>query len=151
MQLHDIKAPKSNRSAKRIGRGSTRGKTSGRGHKGQKSRSGHHIRPAERDIIKRIPKLRGHGINRAKTVNSAKIRPEVVNLATLERLFAAGDVVSPSTLVQKRVVRRVGGRLPQVKVLGNGTLTKKLSVSGCTLSETAQKAFEAVGGTVVVV
>jgi large subunit ribosomal protein L15 len=151
MQLHELKAPKSNKSAKRIGRGSTRGKTSGRGHKGQKSRAGHSIRPVERDMIKKLPKLRGHGINRSKTVNAGKVRPEVVNLATLEKMFEAGDTVSPKTLVQKKVVRRVGGRLPQVKVLGNGTLSKKLSLSGCAVSGTAVKAVEAVGGTVAVV
>jgi large subunit ribosomal protein L15 len=151
MQLHELTKPSSRRSARRIGRGSTRGKTSGKGHKGQKSRAGHRIRPAERDIIKRIPKLRGHGINRSKTVNSGKVRPEVVNLTVLEKTFTAGDEVSPKSLAQKGIVSRSSGRLPQVKILGTGTLTKKLSVSGCTLSATAQRAIEAAGGSVAVV
>ena len=149
MQLHELTAHSTNRTARRIGRGSTRGKTSGRGHKGQKARAGHKIRPVERDLIKSIPKRRGHGINRGKTVNSSKVRPEVINIATLERVFVAGDAVSPHTLVQKKVLRRVSGRLPQVKVLGNGSLTKKLAVSGCLLSETAEKAITSAGGTVV--
>ena len=150
MQLHDIKTHSGRRTAQRIGRGSTRGKTSGRGHKGQKSRAGHSIRPAERDIIKRLPKLRGHGINRAKTVHAERVRPWAVNIAVLEQLFVAGEEVNPKTLVQKGIVHKEGGRLPQVKILANCKLTKKISVSGCTLSVAAQKAITSVGGTVVV-
>ena len=56
---------------RRVGRGGKRGKTSGRGHKGQRQHGGHGVRPELRDMIKKLPKLRGHGINRSRTVNSA--------------------------------------------------------------------------------
>lgn len=59
MQLHELQAIHENKEAQRIGRGGKRGTTSGRGQKGQKSRSGHRIRPAVRDMIQRLPKLRG--------------------------------------------------------------------------------------------
>ncbi len=59
MQLHELRAIHKDEDAKRVGRGGKRGTTSGKGQKGQKSRSGHRIRPAERDMIQRLPKLRG--------------------------------------------------------------------------------------------
>jgi large subunit ribosomal protein L15 len=150
MQLHQLQGEKQKKIARRIGRGGKRGKTSGRGHKGQKSRAGHSIRPAERDMIKRIPKLRGHGINRGKTVNSGKIKPETVNISVLEQICTEGSTVNPRFLVEKKILRRIGGRLPQVKILGNGSLEKKITVSGCTLSKKAHEAIIAKGGSVVV-
>lgn len=149
MQLHELKTSKGVTKAQRVGRGGKRGKTSGKGHKGQKARAGHKIRPAERDIIKRIPKRRGYGINRSRTVNSARVKPVAVNLATLEATFEAGDQVNPKTLVAKRLVRSKAGRAPMVKILGVGTLTKKLTVAGCTLSEAAKAAIEKAGGEVL--
>jgi len=81
MQLHQLKRNTPNKKAKRVGRGGKRGKTSGRGMKGQKARAGTSGRPEMRDIIKKIPKLRGHGKNRARTVNAERILPSVVNLS----------------------------------------------------------------------
>ena len=75
MQLHELKPTKARKSVKRIGRGGKRGKTSGRGTKGQKARAGNSMRPEMRDIIKKLPKLRGHGKNRALTVNNERVRP----------------------------------------------------------------------------
>ena len=66
MQLHQLQPKHSKKRKKIVGRGGKRGKTSGRGHKGQKARAGHRIRPEERDAIKKIPKKRGHGKNRAR-------------------------------------------------------------------------------------
>lgn len=149
MQLNDLTTSTGTKKAQRVGRGGKRGKTSGKGHKGQKSRAGHKIRPAERDIIKRIPKRRGFGINRSRTVNSSRVKPTPVNLATLEVHFETGDRVDPKTLVAKRVVRAKAGRAPAVKILGVGTLTKKLTVAGCTMSETAKAAIEKAGGSVL--
>ncbi len=148
MQLHNIQKNKSNRKSQRVGRGSTRGKTSGRGHKGQKSRAGHRIRPAERDMIKRLPKLRGHGVNRSRTVNPSKVRPEGVNVGALENAFSAGAVVTPKDLVAKKLVRARSGRIPKVKVLGMGTLTKKLIVTDCETSKKAKELIEKAGGEV---
>jgi large subunit ribosomal protein L15 len=148
MQLHDIKKSSGTRVARRVGRGGKRGKTSGKGHKGQKARAGRKIRPFERDLIKKIPKRRGHGKNRSRTVNPTKVRPIGVNLEVLERVFSAGDRVDPKLLVAKGVVRAVAGKAPVVKLLGVGTLTKKLTVAGCTMSQSARAAIEKAGGTV---
>jgi large subunit ribosomal protein L15 len=149
MQLNSITKSSGTKAARRIGRGGKRGKTSGKGHKGQKSRAGHKIRPAERDIIKRIPKRRGYGKNRARTVYAERPSAEIVNLAALETAFADGDKVAPKELVAKQVVRTRAGRVPAVKILGQGTLTKKLSVANCAVSAAAREAIEKAGGTVL--
>jgi large subunit ribosomal protein L15 len=149
MQLHTLTKNSGTKAARRIGRGGKRGKTSGKGHKGQKSRAGHKIRPAERDIIKRIPKRRGYGKNRARTVHSDRPTIAIVNLAALEEAFEAGDRVAPAELVVKKLVRTRAGRVPLVKILGQGNLTKKLSVANCTVSAAARAAIEKAGGTVL--
>lgn len=148
MQLHELQRNTAQKTAKRIGRGGKRGKTSGKGHKGQKARAGNSTRPEMRELIKKLPKLRGHGKNRARTVNSERVLPVVVNLAALEAAFEAGAEVSPKTLVEKGVVAKRRGRLPAVKVLGNGELTKKLTVSGCTISGSAREKIEKAGGSI---
>ncbi len=149
MQIHNLTAPKHAKEKKRIGRGGKRGKTSGRGGKGQTARTGNSGRPEMRDIIKRLPKLRGHGKNRARTVNAERVLPAVVNLGSLEGAYNGGDQVTPVTLLAHGLVSKVGGKIPKVKVLGTGTLTKKLTVSGCTYSLSAKEKIEKVGGTIV--
>jgi large subunit ribosomal protein L15 len=149
MQLHELTGSTGGTKARRIGRGSTRGKTSGRGHKGQKSRAGHSIRPQERDMIKKLPKLRGHGINRSRTVNPNRVRPHVVSLATLEARCDAGARIDPKMLVAQGIVDAPRGKAPQVKILARGTVTKKFTVADCTVSESAKKAILDAGGTVV--
>ena len=148
MQLHELKPTKSKKTATRIGRGGKRGKTSGRGHKGQLARAGNSTRPEMRDIIKKLPKLRGHGVNRARTVNSDKVLPTVVNVAALQTNFTAGETVSPKALVVKGVINNRGKRVPVVKVLGNGEITHALKVTGCQVSTAARSKIEAAGGTV---
>jgi large subunit ribosomal protein L15 len=134
-----------NKKSFRVGRGigSKIGKTSGRGMKGQKARAGHRIRPEIRDIIKKLPKLRGRGVNINK---SAKVMPEVVNLA----LIAKHDIVevSPKTLVEAKIVRRNGGKIPAVKILSQGEITRAINVSDCTISVAARTKIEAAGGSV---
>lgn len=149
MQLNELKTSKGITKARRVGRGGKRGKTSGKGHKGQKSRAGHKIRPAERDIIKRIPKRRGYGKNRSRTVNPARVRPVTVNLRELEAAFEADNRVDPRELVAKQVIRRRAGRTPTVKILGMGTLTKKLTIAGCEFSTSAREAIEKAGGEIL--
>ena len=149
MQLHELKPTHKNKKAKRIGRGGKRGKTSGRGHKGQKARAGNSMRPEMREIIKKLPKLRGHGKNRAKTVNAERVRPFVVNVAALETACESGAKVDPKTLVTLGVVPSRRKKAPLVKILGNGDLTKKLTISGCQVSASAQKKIEAAGGSVL--
>lgn len=149
MQLHELKRKNKNKKPKRVGRGGLRGKTSGRGHKGQKARAGHRIRPEIRDAIKKLPKLRGHGVNRARTVNSSKIKPMPVNLKTLEENFSAGDTVNPKKLILKGIVNKKKGKIPSIKILGAGELSKKLEISNCTVSKSAKIQIEKAGGSVV--
>ncbi|HET8581428.1 MAG TPA: uL15m family ribosomal protein [Candidatus Paceibacterota bacterium] len=134
--------------ATRVGRGGRRGKTSGRGTKGQKARAGHSIRPALRDVIKKLPKLRGHGMNRARTVNSGRPVHQPVTLETLNAAFAAGETVSPATLVEKGVLRARGGKLPAVVIVAGGELSAKLAVERCRVTKTAKAAIEAAGGSI---
>ena len=131
-----------------VGRGGTRGKTSGRGGKGQTARAGHKIRPEARDMIKKIPKRRGHGKNRARGVRSERLHYAPVKLATLEALYKAGETVTPTSLLAKGVVRAYKGRAPQVKILGTGELKKALSFKGFAFSASAKVAVEKAGGTI---
>lgn len=149
MQLHELKRKNKNKKPKRVGRGGLRGKTSGRGHKGQKARAGHRIRPEIRDAIKKLPKLRGHGVNRSRTVNSSKIKPIPVNLKTLEENFSDGDRIDPKKLILKGIVNKKKGKIPSIKILGTGILSKKLEISNCTVSENAKIQIEKMGGSVV--
>lgn len=132
----------------RVGRGGKRGKTSGRGTKGQKARAGHKMRPEMRDIIKKIPKLRGHGKNRSRTVR-VRVSYAPVNLAALEATFSSGDVVTPLILAKKGLTGLRAGRPREVKILGTGELTKALSISNCVASASAKKAIEAAGGSLL--
>ena len=147
MQLHSLTPRTKRRTPAPVGRGGKRGKTSGRGGKGQTARAGHKVRPEVRDFIKKLPKLRGHGKNRSRTVRTNRIAATAVNLAALEAAYAAGETVSPTSLLAKGLVRRTKGRAPEVKILGTGTLTKALVVKNCTLSTAARAAILAVGGT----
>lgn len=149
MQLHTLKPNKNRVSKMRVGRGGKRGKTSGRGHKGQKQHGGHGMRPEMREVIKRLPKLRGHGKNRARTVDGSKVKDSVVNLAQLENSFNDGEVVNPKTLLAHGLVRRAGGRTPVVKILANGELKKKLSFEGVKFSDTAKTALEKGGSKLI--
>lgn len=147
MQLHELQPTTPRKSEKRIGRGGKRGKTSGRGHKGQKARAGNSTRPEMREHIKKLPKLRGHGINRAQTVDGSKVLPVVINVAALAGLDA-GTEVTPKTLVQAGIVATRRKKAPAVKILGNGELAVKLSVKDCAVSKTAREKIEAAGGSV---
>jgi len=146
MQLHQLKRNTPNKKAKRVGRGGKRGKTSGRGMKGQKARAGTSGRPEMRDIIKKLPKLRGHGKNRARTVNSSVVKPRVINVSNLETLFSNGDVINPKVLLEKGIIRRQKTAIPTVKILGNGEIKKKLTIERCVVSESARKKIESAGG-----
>lgn len=147
MQLHELKPTTAKKTAKRIGRGGKRGKTSGRGGKGQTARAGNSTRPEMRDIIKKLPKLRGFGKNRARTVNSERVLAVVVNVSALE-VLTAGMVVTPKSLVTAGVITSVKKKAPKVKILGNGNLTKKLVIEDCQVSQSAKEKIEAAGGSV---
>jgi large subunit ribosomal protein L15 len=144
MQTHEIRREHAQKKSKLVGRGGTRGKTSGHGGKGQTARAGHRVRPAMRDIIKKLPKLRGHGKNRSKSVFDRG--PEaVVNVSALN-IFTVGDVVNPASLLAKGLIPRVVGKFPKVKILGTGEITVKVSVEGCTISDSAKAKIEKAGG-----
>jgi large subunit ribosomal protein L15 len=109
---------------KRIGRGGKKGNYSGRGIKGQKARAGRKIRPAERDIILKLPKLRGIKFK------SLKEKPYVVNLEDINEKFNENEVVNKETLVQKKVLKiRKSDKNPKIKILARGKLDKKLIFS----------------------
>ena len=143
MQLHNLKRIHSNKRSVSVGRGGRRGKTSGRGGKGQTARAGHKVRPEIRDTIKKLPKLRGRG----KNINrSFEKRPVIFNINLLTKNFSDGEIVSPKTLSDKHLLQTASGRLPQVKILGDGQLAKKLIVENCLLSQSAKSAIEKAGG-----
>lgn len=147
MQLHELKRKTPNKGSKRVGRGnaSGKGKTAGRGTKGQKARAGHRIRPDVREKLKKLPKLRGRGVN---ALTSIQDKPSVVNLSTLEAVFAAGDTINPAMLLERGLVRAPKGKTPVVKILGDGELKKKLVISGCKVSGSAREKIEKAGGSV---
>lgn len=147
MQLHDLQRKTAQKGSKRIGRGrgSGKGKTSGRGTKGQNARAGHKKRPEVREQLKKIPKLRGRGVNGLMSIQT---KPSIVNVSQLESVFAAGDAVNPTTLSERGVVNARRGQKAVVKILGDGELTKKLVVTGCTVSGSARGKIEKAGGSV---
>ena len=146
MQLHQLKRV-GLRTKRRVGRGGKRGKTSGRGTKGQNARAGRKKRPELRDIIKKIPKRRGFGKNRGRTVIGNRVRAIPVPLALIEQLFDSAVEVTHQSLAE-RLSLRVHGRVPVVKIIG-GTITKKVSVKGIPVSASARAAIEKAGGSVV--
>ena len=147
MELHDLRpAAGAKRSRKRVGRGSGsgNGKTAGRGHKGQRSRSGYSRRwgfeGGQMPLVRRIPK-RGF-------TNIFRVGYQVVNLRDLDRVFDAGDTVSLELLAERGLIRR--GDTP-VKILAAGELGKKLTVQAHAFSKNAQAGIEAAGGSCEVV
>ena len=128
---------------RRVGRGqgSTRGKQSGRGGKGQTARAGHKVRPEMRDIIKKLPKRRGYGKNRGRTVIPGQ-RARAISLTKIDLLFAAGDVTKKMIIDMKLA----GAREPITIVAGE--TSKKYSFKGVRVTGSAKAAVEKAGGTV---
>ena len=141
--FNTLKPTTENKKRKLVGRGSKRGKTSGRGTKGQKARAGHKIRPMMRDIIKKLPKLRGRGKNINKAFRTTAV---AINFSVINAQFPNGGRITPATLHAKGVLRREGGTFPKVKILAGGTLASKISVFDCEVSEAARAAIVALGG-----
>lgn len=142
MKLHELTpAAGSKKDVKRIGRGagSGQGKTAGKGHKGQKARAGRGMRPGfeggQMPLQRRIPK-RGFNNIFAKEI-------AIVNVAALDQRFNDGDVVDVAALVKTGLVKN---ELDGVKVLGNGEITKKLTVQVNAFSNSAKEKIEAAGG-----
>jgi large subunit ribosomal protein L15 len=152
--LHSLKpAPGSRRKRKRVGRGegSGVGKTSGRGHKGYGARSGSKSRPnaegGQMPIHMRMRKLRGPHMKKSMPFEPFRTQTQPVNLRDLEARFDDGDEVTPQTLRSNGLATRAD--VP-VKILGQGELEKKLSVTAHGFSATAREKIEAAGGTCTV-
>lgn len=142
MKLHELSpAAGSTKARKRIGRGagSGQGKTAGKGHKGQKARAGRGMRPGfeggQMPLQRRLPK---RGFN-----NIFRIEMAIVNVAALNKAFEAGETVTVDALIEKGLVKKVLGG---VKVLGNGELSKALTVQANAFSDSAKQKIEAAGG-----
>ena len=125
------------------GHGSGNGKTAGKGHKGQKARSGAPrigFEGGQMPLFRRIPK-RGFTDPNSKVITG-------INVSVLEAKYNAGEEVNPESLLEKRIIRKLNDG---VKILGNGELTKKLTVKVNAFSESAKEKIEAVGGTCEVI
>jgi large subunit ribosomal protein L15 len=135
-----------NRARKRIGRGigSKTGKTSGRGHNGHKSRSGYSRHPifngGDLPMVRRIPKRGFH--------NRWAVTVFAVNLGVVDSVFAAGEEVNPTTLREKGLVKV---RCDEIKILGDGEVTKALKFVVTRISESAKAKVEQAGGSVEIV
>jgi large subunit ribosomal protein L15 len=145
MQIHDLfPAPGSRKERKRVGRGngSGHGSTAGRGDKGQGSRAGGTKGPGfeggQTPLAMRLPKLPGFK-------NRNRVEYVVVNVSRLDEIFTDGDVIDGDALVAKGVVKSASA---PIKVLGDGELTKKLTVKVDKVSGPAKIKIEAAGGTV---
>lgn len=141
MKINNLNTSKS-KTAKRVGRGpgSGMGKTSGRGHKGQKSRSGSSIKPwfqgGQSKLFERIPK---RGFNNKRFT----IRYATINLSDLNKFFNDGDTVNLEVLKERKIIKK---ELNGLKILGNGELEKKLVIQAHRFSAAAVTKIEKNGG-----
>ena len=142
MKLHSIEQPAGAvRAPKRVGRGTSsgNGKTAGKGHKGQNARSGGGVRPGfeggQLPLFRRLPK---RGFSNAKF----KVEYATINVSDLDN-FEDGAVVTPELLKEMGIVKNMKDG---IKVLGNGELTKKLTVKAAKFSATAVEKIEKMGG-----
>lgn len=147
MQLHELRPKHKLKQRKRVGRGGKRGTYSGRGMKGQKVRAGRRLKPVIRVLIKRYPKLRGYKFK------PRELKLAIVNIETLEKKFPAkGEKtkikINPQVLLEKKIIHKIKGKIPKVKILGKGKLTKALIIEGCQVSKGAKEKIKKVGGTI---
>lgn len=156
MQIHQITKPQQ-KTKKRVGRGGKRGTYSGRGVKGQRARAGSRIRPQIRDYFEKMPKVRGmtRKPGQHDNVGSKFNRPTktkaplfVLDIMVLNEAVQDGDIIDIKYLLNKELVRPYKGHFPRVKLLGKGNFTKKITIRGILISESARKQIEASGGTV---
>ena len=148
MKLHELQpAAGSVKDVKRIGRGhgSGQGKTAGKGHKGQKARSGGSIRPGfeggQMPLQRRIPK---RGFNNKVFAKEFA----TVNVSELEKRFESGAVVDADALIESGAIKKV---MDGVKILGNGELSKKITVKAVKFTAAAKEKIEKAGGTAEVI
>lgn len=142
MQIHQLKRKTPYKAVRQVGRGGKRGKTSGRGTKGQKARAGHKIRPESRDLIKKLPKLRGYSF---QSFQKTKV---ILKLGKIDSSFAPNEIVSPQTLAEKGIISKKGGTYQDIKILSQGEITKPVIISRCSISKSALAKIEKIGGKV---
>lgn len=144
MLIHEITSSSHRSRRKRVGRGGKRGSYSGRGIKGQKARAGHNIRPAERDLIQRLPKLRGLGKNKNRRARPSNL---TVTIKTLSHLGLKD--ISRFSLAAAGVIKNSDRGRRAVKIVGTGRLSQALSVAPDILvSASAAAKIKAAGGTI---
>jgi len=149
LNLSNLKPAQPRKNRKRVGRGlgSGKGRYSGRGIKGQKSRAGHHYAPAgfeggQMPLFMRIPKLRGATSKDAMPIGPFRTYSQPVNVGDLDR-FEAGAEVTPESLKEKGLIRSLR---KDVKLLGRGEISKKLTISVHAASASAREKVESAGG-----
>jgi len=152
LNLSNLKPAQARKTRKRVGRGlgSGKGRYSGRGIKGQKSRAGSNKMPAgfeggQMPIDMRVGKLRGNTSADAMPIGPFRTYSQPVNVARLEERFDAGAEITPETLKAAGLVAKLS---VDIKILGEGELTKKLSVTAQSFSKSAAEKIEAAGGSV---
>jgi len=146
MQLHELRPKHKLKKRKRVGRGGKRGAYSGRGLKGQKAHAGRRLEPIIRRLIKRYPKLRGYRF-KSKSQTS-KSQTVILNVEILDKKFKAGEKITPEILLERKIIGKIKGRMPRVKILGNGEITKPLTVENCIVSKSAKEKIEKAKGQV---
>jgi len=139
MQLHQLKPIHKQKAAKIVGRGGRRGHYCGHGVAKGKSRTTN-IKPQIRELLKRYPKLRGYKFK------SLSEKPAVFDLDIFDKKFDTGEKVSPQILIEKRLVRRIEGKIPKVKILGGGEIKKALVFEGFSISNSAKEKIKKAGG-----
>ncbi len=141
MQIHQLKV-KPKKPRKSVGRGGKKGTYSGRGIKGQKARSGAKINPifegGRSTLIEHLPKMRGF--------KSLRPKNQIVNIEKLDKYFQEGEIVNPQALYERGLISKID--MP-VKILGDGKITKKLTIKKCLVSEKAKEKIEAARGKVI--
>lgn len=138
MQLHELKITLKKPNKKRVGRGGKRGTTSGKGQKGQKARAGHRIRPAERDLLQRLPKLRGV---KNKTFHNGVL---IIQTDELEKIFGEKPV-SKKTLLESQLIKQISDK---VKILDRGEAKRAFQIDGIPISKNAKMKIEKAGGSI---
>lgn len=137
MRLHELQPKTKRPSQKRVGRGGKRGTTSGKGQKGQKSRAGHKIRPAQRDLIIRTPKRRGYK-NKPKHPRSFALSLSVIN-------GLSETTITKEVLAAHRIIRSIS--MP-VKVVANGSIEHAKEIIGLPASKEAADKIKKAGGVI---
>jgi len=152
MQIHELKPKTKRDDKKRVGRGGKRGTYSGKGQKGQKSRSGAGIRSdfrgGDSPIWKTFPKQRGATKKtdiKHRTFRVKRSKPFAINISNIDSIFLDGDVISVETLIEKGFI---SSKSEKVKILGGGDINKKVSIKGIPTSKSAQDAIVKAGGSI---